>query len=156
MTDSIQDMAQRRDAGRAAIVAIMRTRIVTAEDVAHMRRQVLGDGCVTRDEAEALFALETSGAQKCAEWTTLFVEAITDHVVWEARPTGVVNESQGEWLISRCDTAASLNALAALVNILVEAHRVPQWFLAAVRARAVKGWVDVNVPELIAQSQRAA
>ena len=30
----------------------------------------------------------------------------------------------------------SVNALAVLVNVLAEAHRVPQWFLAAVRARA--------------------
>ena len=40
--------------------------------------------------------------------------------------------------------AMSVNALAVLVNVLVEAHRVPQWFLAAVRARADRGWPGVD------------
>ena len=50
--------------------------------------------------------------------------------------TGIVNEKQAEWLIERADSCASVNALAALVNVLGEAHRAPRWFLDAVRARA--------------------
>ena len=73
------------------------------------------------------------------EWTELFVELITDHVVWQARPTGVVSDEQAEWLLAKADECRSLEALAALVNVLAEAHRAPQWFVAAVRARAA-GW----------------
>ena len=41
----------------------------------------------TDEEAEALFALECASNVKCSEWTAFFVEVITDHVVWQARPT---------------------------------------------------------------------
>ena len=55
--------------------------------------------------------------------------AITDRVVWESRPTGVLSDAQAKWLIERCDSCASVNALAALVNVLGEAHRAPRWFV---------------------------
>ncbi len=143
------------DSGRAAIMAVLQSGEVSAQDVERLRKTVFRDGFVSREEADALFALEASPASKCAEWTALFVEAVTDHIVWEARPTGVVNEGQGEWLIARADTAASLNALAALVNVLGHAHRVPLWFLAAVKARAMRGWAGVDVGRLMAQSDMA-
>jgi hypothetical protein len=69
---------------------------------------------------------------------------ITEHVVWHARPTGIVNDAKAEWLLARADECASLEAMAALVNVLAEAHRVPQWFVAAVRARAGQGWRGVD------------
>ena len=65
-----------------------------------------------------------------------FVEGLTGHIVWEARSTGVINNEQAEWLIRETDATRSLNAFALLANILAEAHRAPQWFLAAVHARA--------------------
>ena len=46
--------------------------------------------------------------------------------------------------LRHADRAMSVDALAVLVNVLVEAHRVPQWFLAAVRARAERGWPGVD------------
>jgi hypothetical protein len=123
------------DRGRRAVVDLMRAAEVTAADVAELRRVTLARGFVSRDEAEALFSLEGAPVPKCEDWTAFFVEAITTHVVWEARPTGVVNEAQGEWLIHWADRASSLNGLAVLVNVLAEAHRVPLWFLAVVRSR---------------------
>ena len=137
--------AREMDRGRAAILAFVQSGEIRPEDIAHLRRDVLAAGPISPDEAEALFALETSAARKCAEWTEFFVEALTDYVIWGLRPTGVVNESQGEWLIARADAAASLNALALLVNVLAEAHRVPLWFVAAVRARGSAGWSGVEI-----------
>ena len=64
-------------------------------------------------------------------------------MVWQARPTGVVSDEQAEWLLGRTDECQSLEALAALVNVLAEAHRAPQWFVAAVRARGA-GWPGVK------------
>jgi hypothetical protein len=37
-----------------------------------------------------------------------------------------------------------MGALAALVNVLTEAHRVPQWLAGAARARVRRGWPGVN------------
>ena len=69
---------------------------------------------------------------------------ITEHVVWQSRPTGVVDKKQAEWLIERADCCASANALALLVNVLSEAQRAPRWFLDAVRARAARNWPGVD------------
>jgi hypothetical protein len=102
------------------------------------------DGEVSREAADELFAVEGSSVEKCPEWTEFFVEMITEHVVWQSRPTGVVNEAKAERLIARADECMSIDALAALVNVLAEAHRAPPWFLAAVRARASRGWPGVN------------
>jgi hypothetical protein len=119
-------------------------RKVTAMDVAWLRREVFADGSVSREAADELFEVERAGVAQTPEWTELFVEMITEHVVWQSLPTGVVDETQADWLIARADSCASVNALAALVNVLGEAHRVPRWFLDAVRDRAGQNWSGVG------------
>ena len=136
-------MAFKVDRSRSIISAMILGRKVTAMDVAWLRREVFADGAVSREAADELFLVERAGVAQTPAWTELFVEMITEHVVWDSRPTGVINEEQAEWLMTRCDDCRSVNALAALVNVLSEAHRAPRWFLAAVRARASQGWSGV-------------
>ena len=128
-------MAFTVDWSRSIISAMILGRKVTAMDVAWLRREVFADGAVSREAADELFLVERAGVAQTPAWTELFVELITEHVVWQSRPTGIVDEKQAEWLIERADSCASVNALAALVNVLGEAHRAPRWFLDAVRAR---------------------
>jgi hypothetical protein len=137
-------MAFKVDRSRSIISAMIHGGKVTAMDVAWLRREVFADGAVSRDAADELFAVERAGIALAPEWTEFLVEMITEHVVWQSRPTGVVNENQAEWLIERADECASVNALAALINVLGEAHRAPRWFLAAVRARAKRNWSGVE------------
>jgi hypothetical protein len=132
------------DRSRTIISAMVLGRRVTAQDVAWLRREVFGEGEVSHEAADELFAVARAPISKAPEWTELFVELITDHVVWQARPTGIVSESQAEWLIERADECKSIEALAALVNVLAEAHRAPQWFISAVKARANGGWPGVD------------
>ena len=128
------------DRGRQAVQALAGKASISDADVAVLRRDVFSDGAVSRAEADVLFALERAPGGKCAEWTPFFIEAITDHAVWQARPTGIVSAAQGEWLLEQADATRTLNGFATLVNVLAEAHRVPAWFVAAVRARAARGW----------------
>ncbi|MGE3245520.1 MAG: hypothetical protein AB7F96_00635 [Beijerinckiaceae bacterium] len=144
MNTNIETAARHLDAGRAAIMEILQRGTMSVEDVLRLRREVFAEGCISRDDAEALFALERSGIANSPEWTAFFVEAITDHAVYQARPTGVVNTPQAEWLIEQVDRTKTITALAALINILAEAHRVPQWLPAAARGRAAAGWPGVN------------
>ena len=132
------------DRSRTIIGALIHGKRVSALDVAWLRREIFADGEVSREAADELFAVERSVADKAADWTALFVEMITEHVVWQSRPTGIVNEAQAEWLIARADESRSIGALAVLVNVLAEAHRAPQWFVSAVRARARGGWPGVD------------
>jgi hypothetical protein len=133
-------MAFNVDRSRTIISAMIVGRKVTAMDVSWLRREVFSDGVVTREAAEELFAVERSEVEKCSEWTDFFVEMVTDYTLWQARPTGVLNEGQAEWLLEQADSCSTVAALACLVNVLGEAHRAPRWFLAAVRARAQRQW----------------
>ena len=119
-------MAFTVDWSRSIISAMILGRKVTAMDVAWLRREVFADGAVSREAADELFLVERAGVAQTSAWTELFVEMITEHVVWQSRPTGIVDEKQAEWLIERADSCASVNALAALVNVLGEAHRAPR------------------------------
>ena len=132
------------DRSRTIISAMILGRKVTAQDVAWLRREVFADGEVTREAADELFEVARAGMNNAPEWTELFVELITDYAVWQARPTGVVSDSQAEWLIRRADECKSVEALAVLLNVLAEAQRAPQWFVDAVKARASGGWPGVD------------
>jgi hypothetical protein len=133
------------DRSRSIISAMIVGRKVTAMDVSWLRREVFADGVVTREAAEELFAVERAKIGKAPEWTDFFVEMITDYALWQARPTGQLNETQAEWLLEQADSCMTVNALATLVNVLGEAHRAPRWFLAAVRSRAQAQWAGLDL-----------
>ena len=133
------------DRSRSIISAMIVGRKVTALDVSWLRREVFADGVVTREAAEELFAVERADIEKSPEWTDFFVEMVTDYALWQARPTGALNETQAEWLLEQADSCMTVNALAALVNVLGEAHIAPRWFLSTVRARAHRQWKGLDV-----------
>ncbi len=110
-------------------------RNLSASDVRQLRRALFEDEGASRDEAEALFDLERAQDAPCAEWTEFFVECLTDHVVWQRRPTGVVVDEQAEWLLREADRCRLPTGAALLANVLAEAHQAPAWLIGAVRAR---------------------
>jgi hypothetical protein len=139
-----KSMAFEVDRSPTIISALVLGGVVSGLDVAWLRREVFADGQVTREAAEELFVVARSSAVKAPEWTEFFVEMITEHVLWQSRPTGIVAADEAEWLVKRVDEARTPEALAALVNILAEAHRAPQWLIAAAKARAASGWPGVS------------
>jgi hypothetical protein len=128
------------DQGYEAIVALQSAPAVRDADLAALRREVLADRSLTLAEAEALFALDGAGNAKTEGWTAFFVEAVTDFVVWQQRPTGILAEAKAEWLISQANAGMSVTVMALLVNVLAESHSVPVWFLSEVRALATRNW----------------
>jgi hypothetical protein len=139
-----EDVARHMDSGSVAIAAILGQKVLTVADLNYLRREVFANGSVSQSDAEGLFAIERMGLSDLAEWTEFFVEAITDYTVWQMRPTGVVSETQGEWLLEQVDLAKTMGSLAALCNILAEADRVPAWLPAAARGRLAAGWKGVD------------
>jgi len=148
------------DSGRLAILEFYRAAQVngalTPAKVCDLGRKLTADRSISRDEADALFMVDAAPVTKCAEWTEFLVEAMTDHVVWQSRPTGVLSSAQGEWLLAKADASMSISALAVLVHILAEADRVPAWFIAAVRGRVARGWPGVEEAIAAANMARAA
>jgi hypothetical protein len=135
-------MAFAIDRSRTIISAMILGRRVSAQDVAWLRREVFADREVTRELADELFAVARADMDNAPEWTEFFTEMIAEHVVRQPEPAGVVTEERAAWLLARADECKSVDALAALVNVLSEARSVPQWFLAAVKERAAAGWSE--------------
>jgi hypothetical protein len=111
---------------------------ITPAGVAALRESTAAEP-ISREFADELFAIECGATSICSEWTSFFVETITDHVVWQSRPTGVLDSAKAAWLFERVKASNSLTAFAALVNILAEADRAPAWLVPAARSLAAAG-----------------
>ncbi len=110
-------------------------------------------GGLSRAAAETLFDLELDHRPTGADWQAFFIETLTDYVVWQARPTGVITSQMAAWLLEQADRSQTINAFALLVNVLVEAHLVPSSFPAAIRDRAMR-WACV--PEALRADESEA
>ena len=124
------------DRSRTIISAMILGRRVSAQDVGWLRREVFADREVTREAADELFAVVRAAMDNASEWKEFFIEMIAEHVVRQSEPAGVISEERAAWLLARVDECKSVEALAALVNVCAEAHRAPDWFVAAVKERA--------------------
>ncbi len=129
---------------RQGIIRLAHAAEVTRMDVAALRRDIAGEVSLERDEIEALFALDRALDRSDGEWTEFLVRAVTDHVVWASRPTGIVGERDAQWLLAAADGSRTATTFAVLVNVLEEADRVPGWFAGAVRKRAVADWPGLD------------
>ena len=129
-------MAFAIDRSRTIISAMILGRRVTAQDVVWLKREVFASREVTRKSADELFAVVRAEMVNAPEWKEFFVDMIAEHVVRQSEPPGVVSDEQAAWLLERVDECKSVEALAALINVCAEAHRAPDWFVAAARERA--------------------
>ena len=101
---------------------------VTSDEVLALRRQGWGDGIITREEAEALFALNNALTTRDDEWTEFFVEAVGEYVLNGTQPRLQCNDEEANWLISQVDhdgVVESFTELECLVRILERAENVP-------------------------------
>ena len=72
--------------------AIIREDRISAETVRHLREDVFSDGATDRREAEAIFRLDQACSEKDPEWPALYVDALTDYFVWQAKPSGSISQ----------------------------------------------------------------
>lgn len=101
---------------------------ITADELLALRREGWGDGIITREEAEALFAVNDALTQRTPEWTDFFVEAIGEFVLNAAPPRLQCNLEEAEWLIAQVDRDGKVESMAeleALVRILERAENTP-------------------------------
>src|SRR5690606_13261262 len=97
-------------------------------------------------EAEMLFRLDEVCAERCAEWTNFFVEAVTDYIVHQEKPAGYVSARNADWLIaaiSHDGKVDTLTELELLVSVLEKAkfstERLVAFALRQVRHAVVDG-----------------
>lgn len=118
MTTQFIDLAQRVAADGA----------VTSDELLALRREGWGDGIITRAEAEALFAINTSLKVRSPEWCDFFVEAIGEFVLNGTPPRLQCSEDEAAWLIGQIDhdgVVESLVELETMVRILERAENTP-------------------------------
>jgi hypothetical protein len=74
---------------------------VSPQAALRIRREVFGDGLISRVEADLLFDLADRVTHDSVDWTRVFVEAITDFVLNQEAPLGSISDSEADWLIGR-------------------------------------------------------
>lgn len=101
---------------------------ITESDALVVRKLVYPDGAIESVEAEWLFNLNDGCADQCPEWSALFVEALSDIIVWQKAPPGYVMPDDAKWLMSRVDrdgVIASATELELLLNIMEKSRETP-------------------------------
>lgn len=101
---------------------------VSPQELLALRQQGWGDGILTREEAEAIFALNNALNERSDEWIDFFVEAIAHHVLNASEPRRQCSDAEAAWLIEQIDhdgVVDSLAELEALVRIVETAENVP-------------------------------
>src|SRR4051812_876026 len=81
-----------RQSLRQFVARVLRAKQITYQDVRILQREILSDGLSTRDEAEALIALDQAVPKSDPAWAGHLVNLVVDFAVWESRPTGYVDE----------------------------------------------------------------
>ena len=127
-----------------ALTALQAAPGLTDGELTVIRRAVLADQSLSSFEADAFFAIDRGMADKPEGWTAFFVESLTDYVLYQRRPTGTLDAAKAEWLVAHANRGCSVTVMALLVNILAEAHQVPEWFLGEVRNLASRNWVALD------------
>lgn len=101
---------------------------VTADEVLALRREGWGDGIISRDEAEALFAINNALDKRDDQWCDFFVEAIGEFVLNGTAPRLQCDDSEAQWLIDQIDhdgVVESYVELETMVRIIERAENVP-------------------------------
>lgn len=102
---------------------------IDAAEILALRGSAWPDGCISPDEAEAIFVVNDRIAAPSAEWSDFFTEALVEFVVNTAEPRGYVSEDNARWLIERVQhdgKVSNLTELELIVRVLEKAQSAPQ------------------------------
>ncbi|MCP5395752.1 MAG: hypothetical protein H6918_03275 [Sphingomonadaceae bacterium] len=100
----------------------------SSEEILALRRLGWGDGQISREEAEAIFAVNRQLSGRSEEWVDFFVEALGEFIVNGTEPRGYVDEEEAQWLIGAIDHDGRLESMAELellVRVMERSTNVP-------------------------------
>lgn len=101
---------------------------IDAEEILALRQAGWADGAIDPEEAESLFLANEQLRQPSAEWSALFVEALSNFVVNTVEPSGYVDQAMADELVARIDRDGKVDTLAELellVRVLEIATSTP-------------------------------
>ena len=101
---------------------------ITADDVLHLRRHIYGGAAVTKEQVDALLAIDNACAASSPEWTDLFAETVAVFMVEQQEPRGYIDDAKSDWLIEHVTSDGRINTgaeLEAIVGVLEKAEKSP-------------------------------
>jgi hypothetical protein len=105
--------------------AILEDGVIDSDEVSNIKERLYDDGVIDKDEADFMFALNDTIADGAAtvaddaDWSGLFVQALSDFVLADEETPGVIDSGEANYLIEKigADGQVDGNELALLVNI---------------------------------------
>src|SRR5215207_604656 len=95
-------------------------------DLRRLQRDVLPEGPSTRDEAEALLALDQVVQRADRAWPDYLASAIKEFVLSGSTPPGSVDGETAEWLIAALSCSRAKTALAVAREVVREAEHADE------------------------------
>jgi hypothetical protein len=103
---------------------------IDADEVLRLRKDVFGDGIVSRDEAKLLFYLnERAGHGNDEAWDDFFVEALSTYFVWKQEPVGYLSDEDARFLVEQITKDGVIDdttEFALLINIFQHLRTAPE------------------------------
>ena len=124
----------------AFFVAVLEQGRLTYGDIRVMQRMIYVDGAVSREAASWLIAIHAMTGDTSRTFAELYVEVLTDFVVYRDGSTGIVSDEQATWLLdlmSKRRNPVSALECELIESICAEATRsspIPRRFLDRNRA----------------------
>src|SRR4051794_8952175 len=85
---------------RAFVSRVIEHKRISGQDVKELRRDILCDGLICREEADMLLALDRVVTPADGSWAEFLVSAIVEFAIWTSRPTGYVDADTARWLVA--------------------------------------------------------
>ncbi|MBV7265531.1 hypothetical protein [Erythrobacter ani] len=119
---------------------------ISPQELLALRQQGWGDGQITREEAEAVFAINHVLTERDDAWTDFMVEAVGEFVLNGTQPRLQCSDEEAEWLIAQVDHDGMVDSMAeleTLVRIVERAENTPDklknYVLAQIEREVVSG-----------------
>src|SRR3954453_17853229 len=111
---------------------------ITFGDIKRLQRDLLSNGAMTREQVEALIAMDGAVRRSDPAWAAYLTSTVVDFVVWGSRPTGYVDPNAAQWLEAMLCSNPSKAARQILGEVLREAQSVDPVLRDAVLACSFK------------------
>ncbi len=116
----------------AELQQILDVGVITAANAHDIRAKFYTDAEIGVDEATWLFALNDGCRKADVFWEILFVEALTDFLVFQVLPEGHVDETTAQWLIGKIDAAGAVKSVSEfelLLNVIEKSESCPEFLV---------------------------
>ncbi len=107
---------------------ILQRQTIEFDDILLLNRVLYEDGGASSDEANIRFSMHHACTEQHADWRDLFIEAITEYLVFHEAPRGYLTAANANWLVGRVSKdgkIATKTEIELVLRVLSEARWAP-------------------------------